>query len=260
MVDDPLEPMYVGSYFFTQIPTLGQVLGKWLPPDLDDWVLWFRFWQFVVCDVQSQCWLWQRPLNGDHYGTIRVRTNQPIHRVVYEWLVGPIPPDLVIDHLCRVRHCVNPGHLEAVTNEENIRRGHGAPANHRRKTHCPQGHPYDEANTILIPGGLGRRCRTCRDDYFTEHREHILGRRAELYRERVGRPVLPKSGDRTHCKYGHEYTPENTFVTSQGFRQCRECNRKRDQERYRNDPKRNASVKQRAKESRIKRTNNTENK
>lgn len=84
------------------------------------------------------------------------------HRHAYESLVGPIPGELTIDHLCRVRCCVNPDHLEPVTRGENVRRGEAGrvvAAMHRAKTHCPHGHPYDARS--VEPRGW-RRCRSCR--------------------------------------------------------------------------------------------------
>lgn len=177
--------MHAASYVATHTPTLGEILGQALPDHLDDWQLWTRFWQFVACDLDSRCWLWQRPVAGEGYAVIKVAgTNQPAHRIVYQWLVGRIPPGWVIDHLCRVRHCLNPLHLEAVTHAENIRRGLGAPAKHGRKTHCPQGHAYDVANTLQVPRSGGRRCRQCRDSYYAEHREIILKQRRFRYAQR----------------------------------------------------------------------------
>lgn len=72
---------------------------------------------------------------------------------MYEAFVGPIPDGLQIDHLCRVRHCVNPAHLEPVTIAENVRRGAAA------QTHCKYGHEYTPENTVIHHGG--RECRTC---------------------------------------------------------------------------------------------------
>jgi hypothetical protein len=80
-----------------------------------------------------------------------------VHRAVYERYVGPIPPGLEIDHLCRVRNCVNPAHLEAVTRGENVRRQMAV------ITHCPQGHEYTTANT-RVGRDRKRGCRRCDSD------------------------------------------------------------------------------------------------
>ena len=107
------------------------------------------------------CWLWTAGVSvygyGDFWnGSKRVRA----HRFAYEHLIGPIPDGLDLDHLCRTRSCVNPGHLEAVTHRVNVLRGEGPTARHARKTHCNQGHPFDSVNTYIEPPGF-RRCRTC---------------------------------------------------------------------------------------------------
>lgn len=125
-----------------------------------------RFWAKV--NKTDACWLWTGRLDTHGYGEVRTggmkrRRFHRAHRVAYELLVGPIPDGLVIDHLCRVRNCVNPEHLEPVTNAENIRRGEtgrARGAQQRAKTHCAQGHPYDETNTYHRPQG-GRDCRLC---------------------------------------------------------------------------------------------------
>jgi len=74
-------------------------------------------WSHVV--IGESCWLWTGPLNPGGYGTNGGRL---AHRVVYERLIGQIPAGLTLDHLCRVRNCVNPQHLEPVTIAENLRR------------------------------------------------------------------------------------------------------------------------------------------
>ena len=106
----------------------------------------------------SPCWVWAKGLHPTGYGSLGVNESWGYgHRVYYERSKGPIPAGLHIDHLCRVRACVNPDHLEAVTQQENIRRGAEA------ITHCRQGHPYDESNTYRNKDGH-RTCRTCRRD------------------------------------------------------------------------------------------------
>lgn len=79
---------------------------------------------FTEAGLESPCWEWIGRLNRNGYGRIRHRGREPVaHRAVYEELVGPIKPKLVLDHRCRVRRCCNPLHLEPVTTRANVRRG-----------------------------------------------------------------------------------------------------------------------------------------
>lgn len=108
---------------------------------------------------ENGCWDWVA-LDPEGYGRWSQRRGTKMaHRRIYELLRGPIPKGLTIDHLCRNRACCNPDHLEPVTFLENVMRGHGPAAQNARKTHCPQGHPY---NAIRVDGKLrGRRCSVC---------------------------------------------------------------------------------------------------
>ena len=125
-----------------------------------------RFWSLVNKEGPwwhgSRCWLWLGRLSHG-YGRLWVgRMNQRAHRLSYQWSKGQIDPNLELDHLCRIRHCVNPEHLESVTAKTNNLRGIGVAAQCARKTHCIQGHPFNEANAMLRPNGH-RRCKTCQD-------------------------------------------------------------------------------------------------
>jgi hypothetical protein len=121
--------------------------------------------------VQGPCWLWQGSVTAAGYGQVHVRheaggSSHPgfAHRVGYEALLGPVPDGLQLDHLCRVRHCWNPDHLEPVTPQINALRGVGHAAKNAAKTQCPAGHDLtDPANVYRNPRNPNhRQCRECR--------------------------------------------------------------------------------------------------
>lgn len=142
----------------------------------------------------DSCWLW----NGGKrrgYGYVYIagsRRTTAAHRAVYTLLVGPIPHGLQLDHLCRVRHCVNPDHLEPVTQQENLLRGHTITAKSAAAVACPAGHPYEGDNLYVDPKGE-RRCRTCHrerqaarrmadpEGYRAAHRAHVAASRERGY-------------------------------------------------------------------------------
>lgn len=120
----------------------------------------------------SPCWIWRGHINGaTKYGVIwREGKARLAHRWVYQREVGAIPMGMVLDHLCRVPACVNPEHLEPVTNAENVLRGFGPFAVNARKTHCPRGHEYTPDNTYITKQGF-RNCRSCSREKAAERRE-----------------------------------------------------------------------------------------
>lgn len=117
---------------------------------------------------ETPCWSWQLKVSKLGYG---YKGQALAHRLYYEFLVGPIPPELEIDHLCRNKDCVNPEHLEAVTASVNQRRG--APM---EQGHCRNGHVVTEADIYESPQGH-RSCRAC------------MKERGMRYRERQGKLV-----------------------------------------------------------------------
>lgn len=113
-----------------------------------------------MAKVQIQatgCWLWTAARDRDGYGQFGDGgTMIRAHRWAYERFVGPIPHGMEINHLCRVRACVKPEHLEPLTRAEHARRDNTPPEINRRKVACPKGHPYSGINID------GRRiCREC---------------------------------------------------------------------------------------------------
>lgn len=123
---------------------------------------------------EDECWTWQGAQMSGGYGIIQIAGAAKLtHRVSHEVFKGPIPEGLHIDHLCRTRLCINPAHLEAVTNVENIMRGEGFFAKNARVTHCPKGHPYAGENLLLTPEGY-RLCRQCkRESKRVWQREYV---------------------------------------------------------------------------------------
>lgn len=132
-----------------------------------------RFMSFVSPEPMSGCWLWVGGVTTK-YGIFRLGKQRKAHRVSYEHFVGPIAAGLDIDHRCRVKTCVNPVHLEAVSERENVRRWAAT------ITHCPLGHEYTPENTYLDEGR--RRCLICRRGYQRHYSRERWRSGGEEYR------------------------------------------------------------------------------
>jgi hypothetical protein len=138
--------------------------------------------------VGDGCWTWKGSLDKHGYGVFfekNANTGSKMkgyaaHRLVYEMLVGPIPKGLVIDHLCRNPSCVNPSHLEPVTQGENVRRGNITETSRIRReerlvtvTHCRRGHEY-AVEGVFRPDGI-RVCRGCWRENMRKYRAKKKG-------------------------------------------------------------------------------------
>jgi len=108
------------------------------------------------------CWIWNNKPDSQGYGR---HSGKYAHRVMWEAFNSPIPKHLQIDHICNVRNCVNPSHLQLLTSQGNILRSNTAPAAiNARKTHCPKGHSYADAYVDYRGPNRHphRQCRHCR--------------------------------------------------------------------------------------------------
>lgn len=128
--------------------------------------------EFYLDKQPNGCWVWTRSKDIGGYGRVTwYGKGMPVHRAYLIDLGRNVPEGMTVDHLCRVRACANPDHLEVVTNRENILRGFGPPAVNARKTCCKNGHEFTNENTSIRPNG-GRYCRACwRATWHKRHAE-----------------------------------------------------------------------------------------
>ena len=150
--------------------------------------------------VDTPCWLWAGNIDFHGYGhtgridpvTGRMK-NWRVHRLMYTCKVGPIPEGHALDHLCGIRHCINPAHMEPVTYLENTRRGNVG-MTCREKTHCKWGHEFTEENTMWVldkNGTDSRRCRKCEANRYLRAKERC----PELLKEYQRRSDAKRSAD-----------------------------------------------------------------
>lgn len=115
-----------------------------------------RLEQRSMPEPNSGCVLWTGALTTNGYAQMKIRGRaMTAHRVAFVSTRGPIPEGKILDHLCRVRSCINPRHLDVVTQRENILRGVGASAQASRRVTCIRGHAFE----ITRPGR--RTCEVC---------------------------------------------------------------------------------------------------
>lgn len=137
-------------------------------------------------DLETGCWIWTgstHPIHG--YGRFRSGPRSvQAHRFAYEAFRGEASADMECDHLCRVRGCVNPAHLEMVPKAENIRRGKWG-THQSGKTQCPKGHEYTPDNTYRTASHPGRRfCRACDRERAPRKRPWTEAKRIKQYNRR----------------------------------------------------------------------------
>lgn len=170
----------------------------------------------------ADCWRWGARINANGYGQFFFhRRTVQAHRFAYHAFVETITPDLVLDHLCRVRNCVNPEHLEAVSNRENLMRGDTIYAANAAKDRCPAGHPYTPENTYDRGGRAGRLCKKC--DQTRSAKRYAAIKEAPPVRTR---PLAAE------CKNGHPFDEANTYIDPVSKRKCRTCQQARNKRAY----------------------------
>lgn len=139
----------------------------------------------IAPDANTGCWVWTGCRTSTGYGRVwDGHRSTWAHRLVYTMIVGPIPDGLVLDHLCRNRPCVNPDHLDPVTDRTNTLRGDNPDVTrqrHRAKRHCLRGHPLF-GNNVILRGGR-RHCRACQPI----HKAAYLARKADVLLELANR-------------------------------------------------------------------------
>ena len=145
---------------------------------------WTKIEKKIMPVPESGCHLWIGAITDSGYGVITRKGKRfRVHRLVYERERGAVLNGLQLDHLCRVRCCVNPEHLEVVTSRENTYRGMSPLAQHANKTNCPKGHPYSEGNLVFMLNERKpcRRCRICRLEaqkrYNSAHKDILREKR-----------------------------------------------------------------------------------
>jgi hypothetical protein len=129
-----------------------------------------RLWTNVRIAGSDDCWPWLGSVTGSNHGTIRTARSRsdPVHRVAWEMLKGPIPDGLEIHHRCENPICCNTAHMELLTHGDHARVSDGA-AYLRERDACKHGHPFDERNTYRMPNGA-RACKVCRQDAVLRYR------------------------------------------------------------------------------------------
>lgn len=172
----------------------------------------------------DECWEWQAAANGP-YGAFKWSNRAfNAHRWSYVLAHGCADPELVIDHLCRNTMCVNPAHLEAVTHEENVRRGIARAA---KITECTRGHLYDEANTGWYEHPVShereRFCRACKREKRAESRQDpaVRQQQRDYMREYKKRPEARAAQRERAARDRASWSPEKRQAQIEYLREYR---------------------------------------
>lgn len=183
----------------------------------------------------GRCWVWlDEPGRGGYCYFWHEGKKRLAHRFAYEYLVGPIPEGLIIDHVCHNedegcpggdydphRRCVNPRHLITTDQLSNVMAGRGLAATNALKVECSKGHSLlDEENVYIYPGGRERACKECRRAAWRRLRNGGVDTESRA------------NSEKTQCDQGHIFDEANTYLIrgGAGGRACKECRRTADRE------------------------------
>lgn len=138
-----------------------------------------RFMDLVMPEPNTGCWLWVGNVDVGGYGRMRVEYRLTYaHRMSFSLFRKSIPAGFVVDHVCRVRSCVNPDHLRLATPRENtLENSCGLAAKNLKKTHCCNGHEFSDENIYRSDGRQHRRCVACTR---SRNREHYQRRKMQV--------------------------------------------------------------------------------
>jgi HNH endonuclease len=137
-----------------------------------------KFWSNI--EKTGSCWLWTAAITHEGYGSLTINNLKIYaHRFSYELHCGIIPGDLTVDHVCRVRRCVNPDHLRLLSARDNVLAGMGITAMNARKTHCNKNHELSGDNLYIPPGRPNERhCRICKRLHDRKRKDRLIAERA----------------------------------------------------------------------------------
>lgn len=155
-----------------------------------------KLYQRVLCDIRTQCYIWQSITTATGYGKFR---NKSAHRQVYSIVKGEIPEGYLIDHLCNTRNCINPDHLQLSTPKENGSRERAKHWN-SQKTHCKRGHEYNEENTKYTmrkyghDGWVLRTCKECMKIWAYNKKNGLSPKRQDVHTRLLSKVKINQDG------------------------------------------------------------------
>ena len=127
-----------------------------------------------IPEPNTGCWLWLGSVSQDGYSQVG-KPPWSGHRIAFEVKHGPVPEGMEVDHICRVRCCVNPDHMQPLTHYDNLIKSYRKVSPNSLKTHCPKGHPLDGENLRLKKTstrlGVSRQCKACERDRYQAKRK-----------------------------------------------------------------------------------------